>query len=331
MEFIPDNRGEDMREGLAGFASAISNRVRRPGYSVFLRKNGVKYALTAAKYILLFDIAFVFLFPFLYMIVTAVKSPADLANSTIQWIPDSIWLDNFVAAGRGLDYGASLKNSIILTFAATAGHILTCSYVGYGFARYRFRGKGVMTFLVILSIIIPAQIIIIPEYIQFSRIGWINTWLPVIVPSFAAFGLRGGLFVYLFKQHYTGLPKELEEAAKIDGCGPLKTFFRMILPISQPPILVTGILSLVWHWNDTFEATIFINKFDLLMVSARLPRLYDVLTTTVTTQDMFYSKLIYNEAVVMAATLLVVLPVLVLYFFLQRWFMEGVERSGIVG
>lgn len=296
-----------------------------------IKKNGVDYILLVAKYILLIDIAFIFMFPFLYMVVTAIKSPADLANSTVQWIPNGIWLDNFVAAARGLNYFASLKNSIFLTLVATVGHILSCSYVGYGFARYQFKGKGVMTFMIILSIIVPAQLIIIPEYIQFSKIGWINTFLPIIIPAFTAFGLRGGLFVYLFKQHYTGIPKELEEAAKIDGCGPIATFFRMILPISQAPILVTSILSVVWHWNDTFESTIFINKFDLMMVSARLPKLYDVLTTKVTSQDMFYSKLIYNESVVMAATLMVVLPVLVIYFLLQRQFMEGVERSGIVG
>lgn len=296
-----------------------------------IRSSAIKYILTAAKYILLIDVAFIFLFPFLYMVITSIKSPADLANSTIRWIPNSIWLDNFTAAWRGLSYSTSIKNSIIVTLMATLGHILTCSYVGYGFARYSFRGKGIMTFILILSIIVPAQVIVVPEFIQFSKIGWINTFLPIIVPAFAAFGLRGGLFVFIFRQHYTGVPKELEEAAHIDGCGPVKTFFRMILPISQPPILVTAILSVVWHWNDTFESTMFVNKFDLLMVSARLPKLYDVLTTTVTTQDMFYSKMVYNEAVIMAATLLVVLPVLVIYFILQRRFMEGVERSGIVG
>lgn len=296
-----------------------------------IKRKTAGYILLAVKYVLLIDIAFIFLFPFLYMVITAIKSPADLANSTVQWIPNGIWLDNFFAAAGGLNYFASLKNSVFLTLVTTAGHILSCAYVGYGFARYRFKGKGIMTFMIILSIIVPAQLIIIPEYIQFSKIGWINTFLPIIIPAFTGFGLRGGLFVYLFKQHYTGVPKELEEAAKIDGCGPIATFFRMILPISQAPILVTSILSVVWHWNDTFESTIFINKFELLMVSARLPKLYDVLTTTVTTKDMFYAKLIYNEAVVMAATLMVVLPVLIIYFFLQRRFMEGVERSGIVG
>lgn len=297
----------------------------------WIRKHVSSSLSAGLRMLLLLDIAFVFIFPFLYLISTAIKSPFDLANPAVQWVPGSIWLDNFQAAITGLNYWHALRNSIFVTAIATIGHVIACSFIGYGFARYEFRLKGLLMFFLVITILVPPQLIIIPEYILFARIGWINTYAPLLVPVFFGFGLKGGLFTYLSRQHYHHFPKELEEAGRIDGCGPLKIFFKLILPISKPAILVMSILSIVWHWNDTFESTIFVNKAELYLVSAKLPRLYDVLTSKEITQSAYASQLLYNEGAIMAATLLVILPVLIIYFLLQKQFMEGIERSGIVG
>ena len=283
------------------------------------------------KYLFLLDLAFVFLFPFLYMIITSLKSPADLADSTVQWIPTEVYWKNFISAVVGLNYFEGLKNSAVITLLATIGHLISCSLVGYGLARYRVRGFGVVFALVVISIVIPVQVLIMPLYITFSRLKWLNTFLPLIVPSFLGFGLRGGLFVFLFRQFYSGIPHEVEEAARVDGCGAMKTFLRIILPISQPPMLVCTILSLVWHWNESYESSLYIVKPELATVTARLPMLYEVLSSTSMSQEVLARQLIYTEGVVMAATVLVLIPILVLYMLLQHWFMEGVERSGIVG
>ena len=283
------------------------------------------------KYVFLIDVGFVFFFPFLYMIITSLKSPADIANSTIKWIPMSLWFSNFSVAAAGLHFWDGLTNSIILTVFSTAGHLFSCALMGYALAKYKNNLTKLLMVFVIISIVVPLQVTVMPQYIVFAKLHWINTFLPIIVPSWLGFGLKGGLFVFIFRQFYTGIPNEIEEAARVDGCSAIKTFYKIIVPISMPPILVCTILSVVWHWNDSYLVSTFITDTNLSTITARLPNLYEILSSSNTSLDNMQLQLIYNEAVVMAATLLVVLPLLVFYFIIQRKFMEGVERSGIVG
>lgn len=296
-----------------------------------VRKNTASFLVGIFKYVFIIVVGFVFFYPFLYMIITSVKSPEDLASTTIQWIPKQIYFDNFRVAAAGLKYGSALKNSVIITVLCTAGHLISCSLAGYAVARYKNKLTTVLTVLIVLSIIVPVQVIIMPQYLVFSKLKWINTFLPLIIPSFLGFGLRGGLFVFIFRQFYTGIPKEIEEAARVDGCKAGKTFLKIIIPSSSAPMLVCGILSMVWHWNDSYLSSTFITNYNMSTLAERLPKLYEVLTAGTTSIENMHLKLIYNEAVIMAATLLVILPVLVVFFILQRRFMEGIERSGIVG
>lgn len=289
------------------------------------------FLITVFKYLFIIDVGFVFFTPFLYLLITSLKSPADLVNSSVVWIPKSFYLDNFRVAAAGLRYWDGLRNSLLVTFLSLAGHLISCSITGYALAKYKNRLTKTLTVFVILSIIVPVQVTIMPQYIVFAKLHWINTFLPIIVPSFLGFGLRGGLFIFIFRQFYTGVPAEVEEAAKVDGCSAFRTFRSIIVPLSSPPALVCTILSIVWHWNDSYLVSTFITDVNLTTVVGRLPQLYELLSAHSTSLETMQLKLIYNEAVVMAATLLVVLPVLVIYFILQRKFMEGVERSGIVG
>ena len=148
-----------------------------------------------ALYLLLLDLAFVFLYPFLDMVITSIKTQEDLLDITVKWLPNKIFWQNYQIALESLSYTDFLKNSMIVTALATVGHVLSCSFIAYGFARYRFKGKNILFGIVIFSMIVPVQVLIFPLYMMYSRLGWLNTFLPLTVPTFFGFGLRGGLFI----------------------------------------------------------------------------------------------------------------------------------------
>lgn len=283
-----------------------------------------------ASYLLLFDLAFIFLFPFLYMVITSIKSPIDVMDITVEWLPRSIYFNNYIKAGEMLNYLPNLFKTAFVTILATIGHLISCSMVAYGFARYRFPLKNTLFNLVLLTIIIPVQVLIFSLLIMYSKAGWLNTYLPLIVPTCFGFGLRGGLFIFIFKQLFSGLPYELEEAARIDGCNAFKTYWTIVLPVAGSALLVCTILSLVWHWNDYFEPSMYILKPNVQLLPAKLPNLY-ILLEQMMEQDVGISESISLEGTVMAGTFMVILPILIVYLFLQKKFMEGIERSGLVG
>ena len=291
-----------------------------------IRQNGnIKYnVFRTATYILMIDMAFVFLFPFIYMIVTSIKNNKDLYDFTVNWVPRTIEIKNYIIAFRALEYQRFFKNSFNMTAVATMGHFLSCSFIGYGFARYNFTGKKVLFSIVILSIIIPVQTIIVPQYIIFSNLKWINTYLPILVPSFFGYGLKGGLFIFIFRQFYLGLPRALEDAAKIDGCGFLRTYWNIVLPIAKSAFLVTLVLSIVWHWNDFYEPSIYINVPKLTILPSRLNTIIAMVNAPPEelTTEVGDAESIINNAVLM--------PVLISFCFLQHQFMQGIERTGLV-
>ena len=299
----------------------------------FSKKWAKAVILRVGIYLVVFDLAFVFLYPFITMIIDALKSEEDLINSTVTWIPTSIHWQNFQTAFKQLDYLKFFKNSAIVTVVATIGSVISDSFIGYGFARYRFKGKSILFAGVVLSMLVPVQVIIFPLYMNFSSWKWIDTYLPLLVPAFLGFGLRGGFYIFLFRQFMMGLPYEMEEAAKIDGCGPLKTYLKIILPMSRSSILVCTVLSIVWRWNDYFEPRIYVGKYDLAMLPSKLEPLYAALNKVSAEGDEAAagSSVVVNQAMCMAATFLVILPLLIAYTFVQKKFMEGVERSGLTG
>lgn len=291
--------------------------------------------LRAAFYFLLATLSFVFLYPFIKMITQSFMTDDDLINITVKWLPSEVTWSNYDVAFRKLQFGTYVWNSVKVALVATLGHVFSCAMTGYAFARYQFKGKGLLFGFVILSMIVPVQTIIIPQYMQYSNWGWINSpyYLPILVPTFFGFGLSGGFFIFLFRQFFLGLPYEMEEAARVDGCGPIRTYVRIMLPMSQSSLLVCSVLSLVWHWNDYFEPGVYITDVWLKMLPNRLPSLYAELNkeqhTMIQVNDI--EGIMFNEAMLMAATFLCIVPILVLYLFLQRRFMEGVERSGLTG
>ncbi len=295
-------------------------------------KNIKGFFARAILYIMLIGLAFVFLQPFIYMLVNSFKTYTDVMNVSIKWLPREGTLENWGLAADALNLGTSFVNSLIVTSLSTLGHLLSCSFVAYGFTRFNFPLKNLLFGIVIFSIIVPVQTISVPMYILYSNFDWIGTYYPMIIPTFLGMGLSGGIFIFLFRQYYISLPASLEEAAAIDGCNEYGTFFRIILPSTGSTMLVSFILSYVWHWNDFFEPGLYINNQKRYLLPQMLPTMYDFFEkmSSSTTQESLEMALKYHTGVIMAATLICVVPLLVMFLFLNNKFMQGIERTGLV-
>ncbi len=275
-------------------------------------------------FLLLLDVAFIFLLPVLRLTSTALMSPLDQHDPTVVWLPHQIAWDNFTRSVAALDYLQALKNTVLVAFAAAALQTFSAAIVGYGFARFKFPGRDVLFALVLFSLIVPPQSIIIQLFVLYSKLNWLDTYLPFIVPSGMGMGLRGALFIFIFRQFFKGMPYELEDAAYIDGAEPLRTFFSIMLPLAQPAILVVFLFSFVWHWNDNFEPSIYLTHADKFF----LPQHLSTLEATMRALKMLLTG---NTGTIMAASLLTFLPLLIIYLFARRYFVESIERTGLVG
>ena len=223
---------------------------------------------------------------------------------------------------------------------AASGHLISCSIVGYGFARYQSKLSNLLFFFVIFSFIVPAQTIIVPLYFQFSRYGWANTYRPVIVPTLLAQGLRGALFVIVFRQFFAALPWELDDAARIDGAGGLRIFWRIMLPLSKSVLIIVFLFSFVWHWNDHYLVGVFLRDPKLYPLSIRLKGFWNAVHMLQNQTMLSWAILHYgiedniwnanSEGIAMSAAIYVISIPLFIYIILQRFFTESIDRTGLV-
>ncbi len=287
-----------------------------------LKKKIWKYALSIIIYLLLTQLVFVFLFPLIFMSVNSVKYGYEIRDLGKEWVVTSINTKNYSEAIRLLNFLPTLKNNIIVVMLSTIGHVLSATFIAYGLARFKFPGRNLMFALTILSLIVPPQLLVMPLYIQFARFGWMNSFLPIIIPSFMGFGLKGGLFIFLFRQFFKSLPLSYEEAAKIEGCSPLGVYSKIILPISKTSILVATILSIVWHWNDYFEPEVYLRGSRML--------LSQMINFTNNPDFAFQSGsgMLINPTA-LAGCVIITLPLIIIYFIFQKQFMQGVEFTGL--
>lgn len=303
-------------------AETWRNAVKWLGHRSKWGRKGQKIVFRVLAFVVLLELSFVFIMPILYIMSTSAKSVEDYLDTTIGWIPSAIHWFNYSQAMEGIYFSQALANTLIIAAAACFGQVLSCAVTGYGFGRYKFPGSGLLFGLVLVSFIVPPQTIIISLFALFNKLGWINTYLPFIVPAFFAHGIRGALFILIFRQFFRGLPKEMEEAARIDGAGAVKTMAWIMFPLAKPAIFVVAVFSFVWHWNDYYEPYIYLNREKLYTLPVRLDSLGQ------SYKSLFGAGL--NEPVIMAACFLVVAPMLLLYMFSQRFLTEGIARTGIV-
>lgn len=296
------------------------------------------------RFFLLLGLSYIFLFPVLYMLSVAIRPPSSVNDPSIVWVPRELSLESIKATMKAMDYTRALMQTLTVSLGGTIASLLSGSFVGYGLARFRFREKNLAFLLLILTIIVPPQTIVLSSYINFryfdffgllkllsvipgipDSINLLNTPWTFILPSLFAAGLRSGLFVYIFRQFYLGMPKDLEEAARIDGCGIFKTYLRIMLPLTKPAIITVLLFSFIWHWNDYYLSSMyFMSEMPLSVVLGQIKTMLAENQIAGSTTEML-------RTYIQAASLLTVTPPLILYLLTQKFFTESIERTGIVG
>jgi multiple sugar transport system permease protein len=297
----------------------------------FLLGTRDRYGLifTILVYVLLLAIGFVYLYPLLFMLITSLKSPTDLLNPMVQWIPSELYFGNYDKAYRVLDYPSTLLSSAMVSIIPSLIQTIVCSIIGYGLARYEFRGKHLLFALILATFIIPPQNTVIPQMLTYRKLGLLGSIWALILPALGGQGFRSAIFILIFYQTFLSLPKVLEEAARLDGASDLKVFLRIAVPAAVPAYIVSIIFSIVWYWNETYLTVIFLEGGiqTLPMQLSKFVQAYENLYPPGTVN--IFDRL--NEAVKLSGTFLNILPLLLMYFVLQKWFVESVERSGITG
>ncbi|MEI7025426.1 carbohydrate ABC transporter permease [Paenibacillus sp. y28] len=277
-------------------------------------------------YLILIDTAFIYMKPILYMISTMVKDGASLLDPAVVWVPRTLYWGHLLEAFRLLKYPSGLLISTIVSVSVACLQVIACAVAGFAFARLDFPFKRFWLVCLLFAFVMPPQVTILPSILMFKEAGWINTYLPLIVPAVFGHGLKGALFVIIFRQFFSTLPKELEEAARIDGANVFRIFLRVMLPVSTPAIIVVFLFSFVWSWNDFYYPSMYMFGAKEVPLSISLSKLAAALTA----EEAQAGPSIFAEPIKMAASFLIILPPLIVYSFTQRWFVEGVERTGLV-
>lgn len=269
------------------------------------------------RFLLYFALVFlslIFLVPLLWMLTSSLKEQGQVFAVPPVWIPNPWMWDNYAEATRRAPLWLWLQNTSIITLIATIGGVLTASMVGYGFARMRFPGRDVLFILLLSTMMLPGHVTLIPRFIMFKEIGWNDSFLPLIVPSW--FG-GGAANIFLVRQFYLTLPRDLDEAAKIDGCSNWGVWWRILVPLSAPVMVAIAIFSLLEHWNEFLNALIFLQSDFNKTLSIGL--------------RMFINPYDASWHITMAASMWLTVPVIIIFFIGQRYFIRGIAMSGITG
>lgn len=328
-----------------GYSFWERNRLSE-GY--LLQKRVTSIAISVCRAVLLFGLCFLILQPILNKISVSFMSEGDLYDPTVISIPQHFTFQNYSVAAEIMDYATGLKNSLIIGVTVALLQVFMCTLVGYGFARFNFPGKKLFFAFVILTILIPPQTIsssLVLSFRFFDIFGIVKALnggealnlkgsaLPYYLMSAGCQGLKCGLYIYLIRQYFRNIPYDLEEAAYIDGCGTLHTFTKIMLPQAKPIITSCFLFAFVWQWTDGYYSKLFLGSRTL--VSLSLSRIVDSLgafiarITGSTTGQTATVSVAYSNCILATGTLMIVLPVIVLYLFAQRQFVESISSTGI--
>lgn len=280
-------------------------------------------------YFVLIEMAFLFILPFVYILTTSMLTVEDYLDPTVTYIPTSIEWSNFGKAWKALDYPSSFLNSVIISFGSAILQSVACAIAGYSLGRYKFKGRNFFFVLVVIVLLIPPQTTIISTYGLFSQLGLINTFFAVLLPSLFGLGIRGALFVLIYMYFFQRIPDAMDDAARIDGAGPIRLFTQIMLPLVKSAIVIVAIFSLVWHWNDNYEAPIFMFKEELLTLQPRLEKIREFWAKKLPAGESEIAKAM-SEPMLFAGCLLVLLPVLIIYILGQKRLVAGIERIGVI-
>ncbi len=287
------------------------------------------------RFVILCGLGFVILYPLIYMISCTFRERNDMNDPTVMWIPRNLTLDVLRETIEAMDFWGALKTTLFLNIGCSLVQVISCAVTGYGFARFDFKGRKLLFGVVIMMILVPTQVISLPLYTQFRyfgigslKVNLIDSMLTMYLPALTANGIRSGLMILIFRQFFKGLPRELEDAAYIDGCGPFMTFIRVMVPNAASSFLTVFLFSVVWYWNDYYiSSTFFTNTRTIATMLQNLDselkmRIFNDPKVQISGRE----QIVWRQA----GCLISIAPVLLMYVFLQKHFTEGIERSGLV-
>lgn len=269
---------------------------------------------SVGKHLLLSAAAILMIYPLLWMLVSSFRPTEVIFRDTSLWLT-TFQFDNYTQGWNALNapFSLYLWNSTVIALGCIIGNILSCSLAAYAFARLKFRGRPLLFALMLMTLMLPIHVVIVPQYVMFSQIGWVNTFWPLILPRFLA---TEAFFVFLMVQFIRGLPKDLDEAARIDGCGHFRIFFNVLLPLMVPAIATTAIFTFIWSWNDFFAALIYLTAPDKFTVPLALKGFLDATGGS-------------NWGAMFAMSIVSLLPIFFAFLFGQRFLIRGIATTGI--
>ncbi len=294
-----------------------------------LNWNGVgKLAWIILRFIIIVGIAYMILYPFVVKFVVAFSSTEDIVDNTVMYIPRQGSTYFLERAMLNMNYWTSFWNTTLLSLIVAVFQLFVAAVVGYGFARFKFKGRDLLFVIVLLTLMIPAQTIQLPLYVSFSdflglsaifgsKVSLINTFWPLVIMSALGLGLKNGLYIYLMRQFFRGMPKELENSAYIDGAGFFRTFISIMLPNAANMMITVFLFAFTWQWTDTTYNSMLLPKLEILANKA---------TTVASSIEDMAQQMAINDT----ACLLIILPLLIVFLFAQRYFIQSIERSGLV-
>ena len=296
------------------------------------RLPGIGYRIF--RFVLILGIAYIILFPVLSKMSSSIMGKRDLIDQTVNWIPKHPTTDHYKMAIEVMDFPVTFRNSLILSLMVSALQLASSTLVGYGLARFDFKGKNLVLGAAIFTLVVPPQMSMVPLYLNWrffdlfglipgGGVNLLGTRWPFILTSLTGTGLRNGLFILVMRQFFAGMPTSLEEAAYVDGASPLRTFFTIMLPGAVPAMVTVFLFAFVWQWNDAFLTTLYLDSNYLPVALTNLSR---TLAKHLEMNDPQYFSLIVN-----AGSMLMIAPLLIMYAVLQKYFVESIDRTGLVG
>lgn len=297
-------------------STTITAQATRPasGSNFWSKRSRRKKLTKIFSYVSLTLFSIIFSIPFLWTLSASFKSLLQVYAVPHIWIPQPFQWENYVEIFAKLPFHLFFRNTIIITGLSLIGQLTSAALVAYAFARLRWFGRDFLFILLLSTLMLPTQVTMIPQYILFQKLGWIDTWLPLIVPYY--FG--GGVFnIFLLRQFFKTIPVELEDAARIDGCSNLRIFAQIMVPLAKPAIATLAVLSFIHHWNDFMGPLIYLQSYRLYPISMGI--------------NMFKGAYVLFPHYLMAASIVALIPVLIIFFMAQKYFVKGIILSGIKG
>ncbi|MBE6686015.1 MAG: carbohydrate ABC transporter permease [Ruminococcaceae bacterium] len=293
-----------------------------------------------ARFLLLLGISYVILMPFFTKVSSSFMSAQDFGDVTVKLIPRYPTLDTYIAVIKDNNYFGALFNTVTLSLMCAFLQTFICSIIGYGFAKFKFKGNKILFAIVILTMIVPHKTLQFSMFMRFTyfdplgvlnlfgfipmpTINMTNTFLPMALLSLTGLGFKNGLYIFMMRQYFKGVPDELEESAYLDGYGPFKTFFKIIIPLSVPMLITIFLFSFSWQWTDNFYTSLFFPSVNTTLMPS--------IVTMPNSLDITLAPSMFQAAVSNAAAMLIITPLIIIYLFCQRYMVEGIERSGITG